>query len=195
LSYRLVLFEPEKQSPKAVNKKGFGEKILFDDLPADSKVFLLYYPSRRSRNADLECSLREFGNDAGKNLFVNIGSLDDPSFCLLAKKFGGFEELPVAIMTANPEFASNPVECKTVFVKLEGKVLNDANLAIGCLEKLFLLFIQGRFAEALRQPGKYEHKVLLSSLKSLVSNALKGMKEIKVNVELLGIKFGVEYGG
>jgi hypothetical protein len=193
LSNQLILYGPEKKKQKSA--KAVGEKILFNDLPADSKVYLLYYPPFTNRNMDLESKLREFGNDTAKNLFVNIGTLGDPSFILLAPMFGGFNDLPVVIITGNPEVASRPAEFKTAFVKFEGKALNSPDLAIESMEKVCLLFLQGRFAEALRQPGKYNRKALLSSLRTVISNGLKGLKGIEFDVELLGVKFGVKYSG
>jgi hypothetical protein len=193
MSYQLILNEPKKKNQKGT--KAVGERVLFNDLPTGSKTYLLYYPPFTNRNMELESKLREFGKDADKNVFVNIGTLGDPNFDLLATKFGGFSDLPVVIITGNPEVASHPDKFEKTFVKFEGKTFNSPDLAIECMEKVVLLFIQGRFAEALRQPGKYNRKALLSSLRAVILSGLRGLKGIEFNVGLLGVKFELKNGG
>jgi hypothetical protein len=42
-------------------------------------VYLFYYPGAMP-NQDLENALERLGNDAGTNLFVNKGKLNDPKY-------------------------------------------------------------------------------------------------------------------
>jgi hypothetical protein len=185
LSYQLVLSKPEEGGKKAVGS------VFFDNLPSDSKVYLLYYPGPMP-NKELENRLRQFGKKTGKNLFVNIGTLEDPKLRDIAKEFD-INRYPVIIVTANAELASHPVEYETAYAKLDSeRVLNSPDLAIDCLQKLFALFIQGKIAEALRQPGKYDQKAFLSRLKDSISNALKG---IEFSVSLFGGKLEVKRKG
>jgi hypothetical protein len=190
MSYQLVLYEPVRETPKK-GEKGVGEKVFFRNLPADSKVYFLYYPHPAVPNKELEKKLRAFGESTGKNLFVNLGTLGDDSFDTAASMFG-INSTPVIIVTAEADLASHPVEYKTAYAKLEGKILDSPDSAIDCLNKLFVLFIQGRIAEALRIPGKYNEKALLSIIKNVISKTLKG---IEINIEFLGCKLGVKRAG
>lgn len=186
MSYQLVLSEPVGETTREI-----GENVFFDNLPPDSEVYLLYYPGAMP-NKELENKLRDFGNNAGKNLFVNIGKLNDPNFKKISNKFdlGNF---PVIIVTASSKLASHSDEYETAYVKLDSKnLLNSLDLAIDCVQKLFLLFIQGKIAEALRQPGKYDRKALISRLNGVITNALKG---VEVSASLLGGKLEVKWKG
>jgi len=181
MSYQLVLYESMKEITKEV-----GENIFFDSLPSDSEVYLLYYPGAMP-NKELENRLRDFGNNAGKNLFVNIGRLNDPNFKKIVNKFN-IENFPVIIVTADSRLAS--LEFETAYVKLDNKnLLNSSDLAIDCAQKLFLLFIQEKISEALRQPDVYDRKVIISRLNGVISTVLKG---IEFSASLFGGKLEVK---
>ncbi|KAF5428645.1 hypothetical protein C5S39_10980, partial [Candidatus Methanophagaceae archaeon] len=109
MHYQLVLREliDVEKGIKAV-----GENVFFDDLPSDCKVFALYYPAAVP-NEDLENALRNLGNITGKNLFVNIGRLDDPNYDEIVDKFK-IRNSPVIIVTAIDKLASPPTEFSTV---------------------------------------------------------------------------------
>jgi hypothetical protein len=63
--------------PKGERTKDVGENVFLDDLSYSYKVYLFYYPSALP-NEVLEDRLRRIGEMTGRNLFVNIGRLDDP---------------------------------------------------------------------------------------------------------------------
>ena len=192
MSYQLVLKIVDEKT------KEVGENVFFDNLPSDYKVYMLYYP-RAMPNEDLESALRNLGNITGKNLFVNIGRLNDPNYEKIAKKFN-IENLPVIIVTAIAKLASPSTEFSTVYVKIEDRrLLNSPNLAIECVQTLFNLFIQEKISEALSQHKKYKRDALISHLKDIITNALKGIwefiKERDINVCLLEGKFELKRSG
>lgn len=184
--YQLILSERIEEKTKAV-----GENIFFNNLPSDSEVYLLYYPGAMP-DKELENRLRDFGNNAGKNLFVNIGKLNDSSFKMIANRIN-ISSLPVIIVTANSRLASHPIELETACVKLDSKkLLRDPDLTIDCVQKLFLLFIQEKISEALKQPGVYDRKATIARLKGIVSGVLRDI-EIEFSIEILGGKLGVKW--
>ena len=186
MPYQLVLSELKDEKTRDV-----GENVFFDNLPSDSEVYLLYYPGDMP-NEVLESKLRKLGNDTGKNLFVNIGRLNDPKYKKIAKKFD-IRELPVIIVTANSKLASHPAEFETAYVKLDSKrLLKSPDLAIDCVQKLFNLFIQEKISEALRQPGEYNRKALITYLNGIITNVLKG---IEFSISIIEGKLGVKWSG
>ena len=107
-------------------------------------------------NEDLENKLRKFGNIIGKNLFVNIGRLNDPNYKKIASRFE-IRDLPVIIITAIDGLSSVKTEryYSTFFVRLDSKILlHSVDLTIKSIEQLFNLFIGGQISEALSQ---YRH--------------------------------------
>src|SRR3990172_6297419 len=185
MPYQLVLSEKDKKTKKV------GENVFFDNLPSDSEVYMLYY-SGAMTNKELESKLRDFGNNTGKNLFVNIGRLNDPNFKKIVNNFG-VKDFPVIIVTANSKLASHPAEFETAYVKLDSKrLLKSPDLAIDCVQKLFNLFIQEKISEALRQPGEYNRKALITYLNGIITNVLKG---IEFSVSIIEGKLGVKWSG
>jgi len=186
MSYQLVLSERVEEITRDV-----GENVFFDNLPSDSEVYLFYYPGAMP-NKELESKLRDFGNNTGKNLFVNIGRLNDPNFKKIVNNFG-VKDFPVIIVTANSRLASHPIEFETAYVKLDSKkVLNSTDLTIDCAQKLFLLFIQEKITEALSQPGIYDRKAVIARLNGVISSVLKG---VEFSISLLGGKMEVKWKG
>jgi hypothetical protein len=184
--FKLVLSEFNEEKRKEI-----GENVFLDNLPLESEVYLLYY-SGAMPDKELENRLRALGESAGNNLFVNIGRLNDPSFRKIANKFD-IKDFPVIIITANSRLASHPVEFETAYVKLDSKkLLKNPDLAIDCVQKLFLLFIQGEISEALKQPGVYDRRATVARINSVVSGALKG---VEFSITMLGGTLGVKWQG
>jgi hypothetical protein len=164
MSYQLILSEPIEGTPKDV-----GENVFFDNLSSDYKVFIFYYAGAMP-DKNLESALRNLGNIAGKNLFVNIGLINDDKYPTIGRLFD-IKPLPVIIVTAIDKLASAPTEFSTAYVKIEDKrLLNSTNLAIDCVQTVFNLFIQEKISEAMSQVKRHKRE-------ALISNLLKGMRE------------------
>ena len=73
MTFELVLNES-----KLEGDKDLGENIFLRDLGSEYKVYAFYYPAAWSHE-ELEDKLRELGEQAGKNLFINIGKLNHPA--------------------------------------------------------------------------------------------------------------------
>lgn len=192
MSNRLVFTEFEEGTSKVV-----GENVFFDNLPHDCLVFLLYYPGAMP-NEDIENKLRNLGNIAGNNLFVNIGKLNDPSYRKVRNKFT-ITNLPVIIITAIDTLSSPPGELSTAYVRIDNqRLLNSPNL-IECIQRLFNLFIDRKILEALSQFKKDQRDLFISHLKNIVTNALKGTIEFvgerDISVSLIEGKFEIKKSG
>ncbi len=170
MSYQLVLTEPSQQNIKEV-----GENVLFDNLPSDCKVYTLYYPGS-TLDDELENKLRLLGSIAGKNLFVNIGRLNDPNFDLIVHRFD-IRLLPVIVVTGIHALASNTNKSLTAFVRIDSKgVFKSPELVVESVQTLFNLFIQGKISEAIKQAEQTRRDAVIMSLKAAIFNSLKGMK-------------------
>ncbi len=178
--------------------KDVGENIFLDNLPSDYAVYLFYYPGA-VRDDDLENRLRDFGEITGKNLLVNIGHLNDPSFGKMVEMFK-IERFPVLIMTAVDNLASSNTELLTAYVRMDSsRIFTSPEFIIKCLQGLFNMFIIGSISEAMVQAKKNERKALISQLKTIVINSLKGIgdfiKEIDISVSLTEGKFELRSKG
>ncbi len=179
-------------------KKAVGDNILFDNLPADYKVYALYYPGEMPDIA-LESALRDLGNIAGKNLLVNIGRLDDPQYVEVVRRFG-IKEYPVIVVTAIDGLASPTDEFLTTFARLDSKqLLSFPERTVECVQKLFNLFIQGKVSEAIAQAKWTERKGLLLSLTGFLTDALQTIggfiAQRDISVSLLEGKFELKRSG
>jgi hypothetical protein len=171
MSFRLVLTEQLGPGPQ---ERDAGEDLLFDDLPAEHKVYALYYPATMP-NEDLENKLLKLGRDTGKNLFVNIGQRSDPHLDKIVELFG-INSYPVIIVTAADGLASPAHDHMTVFARLDNRdLLRSPEKTVECVEELFSLFIQGRVSEAIAK-GKWTQRAeLVSSLTQFFTDALKSL--------------------
>lgn len=186
MMYRLVITESNEVSTKDV-----GDNIFLDNLSNDYKVYLFYY-SGVFRNETLEEKMTELGNLTGKNLFVNLGKLNDPNFDKISKAFD-IQHYPVIIMTAVKELASikDPLKFSTAYIKIDNeKLLNSVDLTIKCVEQVFTLFNNGKIMEALDQVKNYERKNAIFTLKIMVISSLKQianfLSDKDISVSFLG---------
>lgn len=163
--YRLVLTESEET-------REVGQNVFFDNLPADCKVYVLCYPGVGADKALIQ-KLTEFGEETGNNCFVNIAKLNDPSYNKVRKTFG-IMTFPTIIVTAAGNIASPPSEYTTGFVRIDNKsLLKSTDLTLICVEKMFNLFIDEKFAEALKEKT---HDERMARIRAFLSEALKGVK-------------------
>ncbi|MGH7807529.1 MAG: hypothetical protein ACRENT_05500 [Thermodesulfobacteriota bacterium] len=178
--------------------KDVGENVFIDNLPADCEVYLLYYPGAMP-NEEVEAKLRALGEMTGKNLFVNIGRLNDPNFKKIAGAFD-IKKLPAIAITADAKFASPPNEFLTAYVRIDDKkFLSSPNELIACIEALFNLFIQGEVSEAIREFEKAKRDKFISDVKGVVLGALKGvaayLEKLEITVSLLEGKLELKKSG
>jgi len=154
--------------------KDIGENVFFGDLDLDYKVYAFYYPGAMP-NEVLEKGLRNLGEQTGKNLFVNIGRLDDPEYSKIAKAFE-LRNLPAIVVTAVADLASADNEYLTAYARLDGKnLLKSADKTIQCLQKLFDLFIRGEVSGAIRQAKWRQRVELLAVVGKTFTEGLKSL--------------------
>jgi hypothetical protein len=153
-------------------QRDVGENVFLENLPAEYKVYLFYYPGAMG-NEELESQLRKLGEMTGKNLFVNIGSLNDPNYNKIAGNFQ-IKKLPAVVMTATADLASPPSDYLSSYVRIDNpKLLNEPDKIRDLLQKLFNLFISGNIADALKEAKKDDRKALLARIGKIIADALK----------------------
>src|SRR5713226_2902117 len=171
--FRLDIVEPPVDG-RAGENKDVGENTLFDNLAHDYKVYVLYYPNEMP-NQPLEEKLRQLGRIAGKNLFVNVGQLNDPSLARVIKIFA-IRAYPVIIVTAIDALATPPGTYLTAYARLDSPyLLADVDRTIECVQKVFSLFMQGEVSKAIVQSKSSERNALLASLVHLFTDALRSI--------------------
>jgi hypothetical protein len=169
MTNRLILNMAEDGQAKDV-----GENVFLDDLSVSYKVFAFFYPSAMPDDA-LEDALRQFGDNTGSNLLVNIGRFSDPSYDRIVKSFA-ITKYPVLVVTGAPEAASAEGLMSSAFVRVDnGRVLKSPESAVELLQKLFTCFLQGEISQALAESKQASRKELLHAATKVVANALKGL--------------------
>ena len=147
MPYQLILQEAEEEATKAV-----GENIFLANLPAEFPVYALYYPAEMP-DYDFENLLRTLGGRTGDNLFVNIGRLDDPQFDRIVRKFE-ITTLPALVLTAVADLAAPDDEFMNAYVRLDGRLIAKPDRAIKFVEDLYLMFLQGEIAQAIKRTSR-----------------------------------------
>ncbi len=194
MSYRLVLREKTE-----AHTKDIGENVFFNNLDSDYRVFLFYYAGVLP-NEELEDKLRDLGEITGKNLFVNIGKLNDPNFGLMVSRFG-ITQYPVIIMTAVDELASiKEGDFPSAFVRIDSKNLIDsAELTVKSVERIFSLFLTGQIAQAIEKSRQDNRNALITRIRGLVADALKQvakyLSDKDISISLFEGKFEIKKSG
>jgi hypothetical protein len=195
MSYRLILKEITNEVTRDV-----GENIFLDQIPDDYKVYTLYYPGSMP-DKNLEDHLRNLGNMTGKNLYINIGRLNDPNYNKIRNKFQ-IKNLPVIIITAIEGLASIKTETyfSTAYVKIDNKhLINSVDLILKCIERVFNLFIGGAISEALKQVRHDYRDAIVTELRGIMTNALKGIGEyisdMDITISIIEGKFELKHTG
>jgi hypothetical protein len=170
MTYQLILKEPKVEG----TERTLGENVFLDDLQYDYKVYLFYYPGAMP-NDDLEIKLQKLGETSGKNLFVNIGSLDDNRFDEIAKKFE-ITKNPVVIITGIDSIASlkNKEDLYTAYVRIDNNELfNSSDSVIKLVEELFYTFLNGEIFQDSKEWIGIKDEINKSLLKIKVISSLK----------------------
>ena len=164
-------FELLARAPEMQGEKDSGDNILLADLSTEYKVYAFYYPGQPI-DEDFETKLRALGNQAGKNLLVNIGRYNDPEYDSIVKLFG-IKKYPVIVMTALEALAASRDENLTAYARLDSEhLLNSQERAVKCIENLFTLFVQGKVAEAVSHAKWAQRAEVLHVLGEVVGGAL-----------------------
>jgi hypothetical protein len=147
MPYQLILQEAEQEATKAV-----GENIFLANLPAEFPVYAFYYPAEMP-DYDFENLLRKLGGRTGNNLFVNIGRLDDPQFDRIVRKFE-ITSFPALVLTAVADLAAPDDELMNAYVRLDGGLIAKPDQAIKFVEDLYLMFLRGEIAQAIKRTSR-----------------------------------------
>jgi len=145
------------------DKKALGEKVFVENLPAEFSCYALYYPGAMPA-PELENALREVGRKTGGNLFVNIGSLNDPNYNKIATLFE-IRRSPVIVITAIAPLAAPANEFVNAYVRLdEPKLLASREQTLNCVVEVFNLFHQGEISQAIDSAGSSQRGAQLNAI-------------------------------
>ena len=152
--------------------KDIGENVFLSDLSDEYRVFAFYYPSAM-RDEGLESALRGLGDLAGKNLFVNIGKLNDPSFAKIVEAFD-IHAYPVVVVTATSDLAGAREDGVSFYVRIDdGRLLSDAEKTVELVQEIYTLFLRGDIAEAISGVKSKERTELLRAVANRIASGLR----------------------
>jgi hypothetical protein len=174
-------------------------KLYLGDIDADCKVFLFAFTGMNQMNSKLREALIKWGQETGKNLFVGFWANDDENFQVAVHAFK-IQKSPAIVITANSKLAFMNQTWETIYAKIDDeKTLRDDNfvdLAITTLNRLYLLFLDGKFQEAIKEVEKAQDKRKLQDffrkLKDAWGSVDKFLSEHKISVGFGEFKFDVE---
>jgi hypothetical protein len=171
MGYSLVLRARSDGEPGA---KDFGENVFLDDLSADYKVFVFYYPGAMVDEA-MENKLKDLGRITGKNVFVNIGRLNDPQLSKIVSQFH-IRNYPVVVVTALAGLASPPDEFLSAYARLDSKhLLGSPERTYECVQTIASLFMAGSVAEAVSKAKWTQRTEALKALAHFMSGPLQAI--------------------
>lgn len=152
--------------------KAVGEDVFLSDLSDEYRVFAFYYPPAMPDQA-LEAGLRHLGEIGGKNLFVNLGKFDDPSYQTISNAFD-IREYPVVVVTATADLAGVTGGDASVYVRIDDKrVLGDAARAVELVQEISMLFLRGEIADAISKAKTRERTELLRAVAARIGSVLR----------------------
>lgn len=192
MPYELVLYDARHDDTKAV-----GENVFLADLQADFPVYIFYYPSAMPDDV-FENLLRRLGESAGPNLLVNMGRLNDPDFGKITRAFE-VRSFPSVVLTAKADLAAPQDASMNAYVRLDGKFLDDPGRAIEHIQDLYLLFLKGDIARAIKRAGRQNRAELARRIGKAIATALttigRFVNEHDVTVSVLEGRFEIKKSG
>jgi hypothetical protein len=154
--------------------KDIGENVFLSDLSDEYRVFAFYYPPAM-RDEELEAALRNLGDLTGKNLFVNIAKLNDPSFTKIVKTFE-IHDYPVVVVTATSDLAGAHEHGVNVYVRIDDKrLLSDPARAAELVQEIYTLFLHGDIADAISKVKSKKRHELIRAVTTRISSGIRGL--------------------
>ena len=175
MSYSLVLNRPRaSETPETGGHRDIGENVFLAALPAEYQCYAFYYPGPMP-DPPLENALRALGEQTGRNLFVNIGRLNDPAYGKITRLFD-IKSTPVIVLTAVAPLAPAETDEGSVYVRLDSPgLLGSAERATRCVNEIFTLFIRGDIAEAVARGKSAKRTELVRSVAGVIGPALSSV--------------------
>jgi hypothetical protein len=165
MPYHLILDEGDQEATRAV-----GENVFLTHLPVNYPVYAFYYPAEMP-DQDFEQLLRHLGQRTGDNFFINIGRLDDPQFNKIAAAFE-IRSLPAIALTAVADLAAPENVLMNAYVRLDGRLLAKPDRAITLIDTLYLMFLKGEIASAIRKASRKNKTELVRNIMQVIGTAL-----------------------
>jgi|RhiMethySRZTD1v2_1073278.scaffolds.fasta_scaffold634647_1 hypothetical protein len=185
MPYRLVLANGDgfDHAVGDAARKAIGENVFAAEMAAAFPCYVFYYPGAML-DPTLEHGLRAFGEQTGQNLFVNIGRLNDPAFGKVAKLFG-IVRTPAIVVTAIAPLSTPEGANLSAFVRLDSALLlASPDRTLKCVDKLFILFLQGEVARAIAT-GKWSQRAeLLQLLAGCIRGAFGSVRDFVAERDL-----------
>ena len=178
MAYSLVRIR-EQEDPKRV----IGSNVYFDNLPAESSVFIFYYPNPGLYFGELEARMKSYGQQTGDQIFVNMGRIGDKNYSRLVNEFR-IDPLPVVIITGRDTVAMGQTDIglETAYVRIDNKSLfKNLDRALNILGQIVNLYLSGRIAEGYKRAKNTQRTAILYSIKNSILAVLKSIEEISID--------------
>jgi hypothetical protein len=170
--------------PRKGTRVTVSDLKLASDVPEDCHVYVFYVPGI-TKYDDLKNALIQYGDTAGKNIFVGVWNPSAESYpkILVSFDIGGS---PAVVVFGNPK-ESAAAQLPTAFARIDNpNLLNDLTKASNCINQTCNLFMQGNVKAALSSAKKNQFKASLNHyLGETGSAVLKFLQSVNVTFDLL----------
>lgn len=179
--------------------KALVPKLYLGEIDPNCKVYLFVFTGMNQLNPKLREALTKLGKETGKNLFVGFWANDDEDFEKAVHAFR-LKKAPAIVVTAESQLAFMNETAETVYARIDDeKILQDEkflNLAKKTLDRLYLLFLDGKVQEAIKEAEKaHDKRKMLDFLRKIKDSfgvVGKFLDEHKISVEFGNFKFETE---
>jgi hypothetical protein len=179
--------------------KAFMPNVYLGNVDPDCKVYLFAFTGMNQLNPKLRKALAKWGKKTGKNLFVGFWANDDEDFQKAVHSFK-LKKAPAIVITAESKLAFMNQTAQTVYARIDDeKILQDdkfLDLAVKTFDRLYLLFLNGRVQEAIKEAEKAHDRrrilEFLRRLKDSLGSVGKFLNDHKISIEFGQFKFEIE---
>jgi len=176
--------------------KAFVNKVYLGEVDPDCKVYLFAFTGMNQLNPKLREALAKWGKETGKNLFIGFWAKDDKDYQKALHLFH-FQKSPAIVVTATSKLSFMDETAETVYARLDDeKILQDdkfLDLAVKTFDRLYLLFLNGRVKEAIKEAEKADDKrrmlEFLRGLKDFLGSVGKFLDTHKISIGFGQFKF------
>lgn len=158
--------------PPTLFKAVVPDLKLASEVPDDCKIYVFYVPGM-VKYEDLKKALQEYGEAAGKNIFVGLWALDAEPYQSVLTYFG-IKKSPALVIFGNPVFSTDGQKpTATAFARIDNpNLLNDVAKASDCINETCNLFMVGKVKDALSNARNDQYKSTLDHYFGKISDKI-----------------------
>ena len=117
-----LYFKPNPSKPTM--RMTVQDLRLVSQIPSDCLFYVFYIPAIKEQNAELPKTLSDWGDSAGKNVFVGLIKPDAPDFKNFVKTFR-VSKTPAVVVCAQPTLSADlePGKASTAYARIDDEAI------------------------------------------------------------------------